>query len=231
MAGEPQPDSLDGWVAIRANAFAEPEEPRPKLRFLVAWNAVESKFAVTCHNRTLQEEQAARREGEGGGPGPEEQQQQPPSWAGLYSSQALQGVHRQLAALNAQLEPCFPQLPPALSGGGAGAGGGLWTLLFPSCPVLAEAELEALCRRLEDYLGWALELCGRKALLDSLFDQDQEEEEEYFENLKDFRRKALKAQLTRAKEAVRRVQKIHVSATAATEGGGRWWGLVGVIVG
>lgn len=209
MDAELQPDSLDGWVAIKENVFGQPEAPH-KLRFLVAWNAVESKFAVTCHNRTLQE-QAGDREG-----APAEDGAEQPSWAGLYSSQALQGVHRQLAALNERLEPCFPALPPALTGHS-----GLWALLFPGCPVLEEAELEALCRCLERYLGWALELCGRKALLDTLFAQDQDEEDEYFENLQEFRRKALKGQLTGAKEALRRVQETGGLRDGRGRGGAR----------
>ncbi|XP_073160146.1 WASP homolog-associated protein with actin, membranes and microtubules isoform X2 [Lepidochelys kempii] len=200
MAAEPQPDSLEGWVAIRENAFAEPEPH--KLRFLVGWNEVESKFAVTCHNRTLQEQQrgaAGRAAGEGGEETPAREQQQ--SWAGLFSAQALLGVHQQLAALSERLEPCFPQLPPVLPGQSSGS---LWTLLFPSGPELEEAELEALCRGLERYLGWALELCGRRVVLDSLFAQDQQQEAEYFENLHEFRRKALKGHLLGAKEALRR---------------------------
>nr|XP_005307302.4 LOW QUALITY PROTEIN: WASP homolog-associated protein with actin, membranes and microtubules [Chrysemys picta bellii] len=207
MEAEPQPDSLEGWVAIRENAFAEPEPH--KLRFLVGWNEIESKFAVTCHNRTLQEQQRGGRPGRRGrgrgDPAPEQQQ----SWAGLFSAQALLGVHRQLAALSERLEPCFPQLPPVLPGQSSGS---LWTLLFPSGPVLEEAELEALCRGLERYLGWALELCGRRVVLDSLFAQDQEQEAEYFENLHEFRRKALKGHLVRAKEALRRVLQKHKNA-------------------
>ncbi|XP_029143073.1 WASP homolog-associated protein with actin, membranes and microtubules [Protobothrops mucrosquamatus] len=129
------------------------------------------------------------------------------SWAGLYSPQALVGVHRQLAALSQQLEPCFPPLPPALTGPS-----GFWALLFPSCPVLGESELESLCRRLEAYFGWALEVCGRKTLLESLFAHDQQEEEEYFENMQAFRRKSLKGQLTAAKEALRGVLHKHKDA-------------------
>uniref|UniRef100_A0A8C6VHK9 WASP homolog associated with actin, golgi membranes and microtubules n=1 Tax=Naja naja TaxID=35670 RepID=A0A8C6VHK9_NAJNA len=192
-----QPDSLEGWVAIKENLFGQPEPPH-KLRFLVAWNAVESKFAVTCHNRTLQERAGGEKEA-----GDEQRL----SWAGLYSPQALAGVHRQLAALNQQLEPCFPALPPALS-----SPSGFWALLFPSCPVLEETELETLCRRLEVYFGWALEVCGRKTLLDALFAHDQEEEEEYLENLQEFRRKSLKGRLTAAKEALRGVLHKHKDA-------------------
>uniref|UniRef100_A0A8C7BF33 WASP homolog associated with actin, golgi membranes and microtubules n=1 Tax=Neovison vison TaxID=452646 RepID=A0A8C7BF33_NEOVI len=38
-----QPDSLEGWVPVRDDLFAEPE--RRQLRFLVAWNDAEAKFA------------------------------------------------------------------------------------------------------------------------------------------------------------------------------------------
>ncbi|XP_026565288.1 WASP homolog-associated protein with actin, membranes and microtubules [Pseudonaja textilis] len=209
---EMQPDSLEGWVAIKENLFGQPEPPH-KLRFLVAWNAVESKFAVTCHNRTLQERAGGEKEGKEEEEEEEDEEEgeagdeQRLSWAGLYSPQALAGVHRQLAALNQQLEPCFPALPPALSGPS-----GFWALLFPSCPVLGETELETLCRRLEVYFGWALEVCGRKTLLDALFAHDQEEEEEYFENLQEFRRKSLKGRLTAAKETLRGVLHKHKDA-------------------
>ncbi|KAH0619993.1 hypothetical protein JD844_014478 [Phrynosoma platyrhinos] len=172
-----QPDSLEGWVAVKAEAFSQPEAAH-RLRFLVAWNRVEGKFAVTCHNRTLQERTEEEEEAEGD----TEAESQASSWAGFYSPQALQGTHRQLAALDPKLASAFPAFPAALAGGGPS---GLWALLFPSRAAVPEAELEALCRRLERYLGWALELCGRKVLLGLLFAQDQEEEEEYFENLQE----------------------------------------------
>ncbi|KAM4577621.1 junction-mediating and -regulatory protein-like [Odontesthes bonariensis] len=41
-----------GWVAVRPNAFEEKE--KHKLVFIVAWNEVEGKFAITCHDRTVQ---------------------------------------------------------------------------------------------------------------------------------------------------------------------------------
>ncbi|XP_042330590.1 WASP homolog-associated protein with actin, membranes and microtubules isoform X2 [Sceloporus undulatus] len=192
-----QPDSLEGWVAVKAEAFSEPE-PAHRLRFLVAWNRVEGMFAVTCHNRTLQEEQQQQ---------DEEAEEEASSWAGFYSPRALQGAHRQLSALDPQLASAFPALPSALADDGGGAWG-LWSLLFP-VPEVSEAELEALCRRLERYLGWALELCGRKVLLELLFAQDLQEEERYFENLQEFRRKALKGRLAEAKEALRRILHQH----------------------
>ncbi|CAG5922608.1 unnamed protein product [Menidia menidia] len=46
-------DNLEsGWVAVRPNAFEEKE--KHKLVFIVAWNEVEGKFAITCHDRTVQ---------------------------------------------------------------------------------------------------------------------------------------------------------------------------------
>ncbi|XP_037536990.1 junction-mediating and -regulatory protein isoform X2 [Nematolebias whitei] len=46
-------DSLEsGWVAVRPNAFEEKE--KHKFVFIVAWNEVEGKFAITCHDRTIQ---------------------------------------------------------------------------------------------------------------------------------------------------------------------------------
>ncbi|XP_035996385.1 junction-mediating and -regulatory protein-like [Fundulus heteroclitus] len=46
-------DSLEsGWVSVRPRVFDEKE--RHKFVFIVAWNDVEGKFAITCHNRTVQ---------------------------------------------------------------------------------------------------------------------------------------------------------------------------------
>eukprot|EP00076_Gallus_gallus_P044175 XP_025009713.1 WASP homolog-associated protein with actin, membranes and microtubules isoform X1 [Gallus gallus] len=185
---EPQPDSLEGWVAVRDTAFAEPQPP-PRLRFLVGWNEAEGAFAVTCHCRAETAERA------------------PQSWAGLFSAPALRGVHRQLAAVCPRLEPALPALPPALPG----ASGGLWAVLFPSGPAPSEAEVAELCRQLERYLGWALELCGGRVLLDVLFAADRRDDE-YFESLHEFRGKALHGHLARAKEALRRVLQQHKNA-------------------
>ncbi|NXF92712.1 WHAMM protein, partial [Eubucco bourcierii] len=185
---EPQPDSLEGWVAVRDTAFAESQPPR--LRFLVAWNGVEGAFAVTCHGRA---EAAA---------------QAPQSWAGLFSEAALRGVHRQLAAVCPRLEPAFPTLPSPL----LGAAGGLWAVLFPGGAGPGEAEMQKLCRELEVYLGWALELCGGRVVLDALFADDRRHDDEYFESLHELRGRALRGHLTRAKEALRRVLQEHKNA-------------------
>uniref|UniRef100_A0A3B4U5H0 JMY/WHAMM N-terminal domain-containing protein n=1 Tax=Seriola dumerili TaxID=41447 RepID=A0A3B4U5H0_SERDU len=46
-------DNLEsGWVSVRPRVFDEKE--RHKFAFIVAWNDIEGKFAITCHNRTVQ---------------------------------------------------------------------------------------------------------------------------------------------------------------------------------
>lgn len=49
-----------GWVSVRPNAFEEKE--KHKFVFIVAWNDIEGKFAVTCHDRTVQKRSAVARD-------------------------------------------------------------------------------------------------------------------------------------------------------------------------
>ncbi|XP_074424778.1 junction-mediating and -regulatory protein-like isoform X2 [Larus michahellis] len=44
------------WVAVRPHAFQERE--KQKFVFIVAWNEIEGKFAITCHNRTAQRQRS-----------------------------------------------------------------------------------------------------------------------------------------------------------------------------
>ncbi|NWR88610.1 WHAMM protein, partial [Furnarius figulus] len=88
----------------------------------------------------------------------------------------------------------------------------LWAVLFPGGAAPGEAELQELCRALELYLGWALELCGGRVVLDALFAADRRCDEEYFESLQELRGRALRGHLARAKEALRRVLQQHKSA-------------------
>ncbi|XP_078252868.1 junction-mediating and -regulatory protein [Rhinoraja longicauda] len=57
-------DNLESdWVAVRPNAFDEKEKHR--FVFIVAWNEVEGKFAITCHNRTVQRKKIGARDHHG----------------------------------------------------------------------------------------------------------------------------------------------------------------------
>lgn len=48
------------WVAVRPHVFDERE--KHKFVFIVAWNEIEGKFAITCHNRTAQRQRSSSRE-------------------------------------------------------------------------------------------------------------------------------------------------------------------------
>lgn len=48
------------WVAVRPHVFDEHE--KHKFVFIVAWNEIEGKFAITCHNRTAQRQRSGSRE-------------------------------------------------------------------------------------------------------------------------------------------------------------------------
>lgn len=198
-----QPDSLEGWVPVREDLFAEPEQHQ--LRFLVAWNDTEGKFAVTCHDRTAQ-----RRRREGSRPEPESEPEpaaSPPSWAGLLSAAGLRGAHRQLAALWPPLERCFPPLPPELdasAGGAWGLGLGLWALVWPARAGPGDAALQELCWRLERYLGEAASGCGGAAVRDALFPADGGAPD--CESLRDFRERALRARWTAADARLHQVR-------------------------
>uniref|UniRef100_A0A2K6G056 WASP homolog associated with actin, golgi membranes and microtubules n=2 Tax=Propithecus coquereli TaxID=379532 RepID=A0A2K6G056_PROCO len=199
-----QPDSLEGWVPVREDLFAEPE--RHQLRFLVAWNDAEGKFAVTCHDRTAQ-----RQRHKGSRPEPEPAAP-PPSWAGLLSAAGLRGAHRQLAALWPPLEHCFPRLPPELDAGGGGAwrGLGLWGLVWPARAGPGEAALQELCRQLERYLGQAADGCGGVTVRDALFPAEGGAAD--CESLREFRERALRARWAEAGARLRQVLQGHGKA-------------------
>uniref|UniRef100_A0A672SCU6 WASP homolog associated with actin, golgi membranes and microtubules n=1 Tax=Sinocyclocheilus grahami TaxID=75366 RepID=A0A672SCU6_SINGR len=175
-------DSLDGWVAVKRDAFDDSESH--KLRFIVEWNEIETKFAVTCHNRTLQ------RRGDASG-----------SCAGLFSGEQLSGVGAHLSGVRDELGPLFPDLTRFREPS-------LWELLFSSAP---RCDADAACRQLERYFGVAVDACGRKIVLDALFSVTEADEREYFENLQEFKCKAMRDEMTRAKDTLGALLQTHPS--------------------
>uniref|UniRef100_A0A673IKF1 Junction-mediating and -regulatory protein-like n=1 Tax=Sinocyclocheilus rhinocerous TaxID=307959 RepID=A0A673IKF1_9TELE len=173
-------DALEcGWVSVRPNAFEE--KHKHKFVFIVAWNEIEGKLAVTCHDRTVQ-----RR----GGSAEPELGDSPPdsSWAGLFSFQELRAAHLQLCAVNSDLEPCLPAFPEEQT---------VWTVLF-GAPDLSARDADSLCFQLQVYLGHALDTCGWRILSQVLF-PDSDDSEEYYESLSELRQKGYKDALQRAK--------------------------------
>lgn len=190
-------DSLEGWVAVRSNLFEEAEAF--KLGFIVQWNVIECKFAVTCHNRTLQRKKRGA-DGADGVPGDPQT-----SWAGLFSVRDLRHVHQQLRCVADILASCFPDLSEFEDGN-------IWDVLFLNRRSASEdderRDLDSPCRKLEKYLSAAVDLCGREIVLDTLFTQDERDVEEYFENLQEFKRKTLQEEMSRAKGLLRQVRQV-----------------------
>lgn len=186
-------DSLDGWVAVKSNIFEESETF--KLGFIVQWNVIEGKFAVTCHNRTLQRQ---RRKAEVF----EDCQM---SWAGLYSVNDLKNIHQQFSCVADVLVNCFPDLSEFEDGN-------IWDLLFLNRRCNPEEDddrdLDTPCRKLEKYFSTAIDVCGRKIVLDTLFCQDERDVEDYFENLQEFKKKTMQEELSRAKSELRQVRHL-----------------------
>ncbi|XP_076978447.1 WASP homolog-associated protein with actin, membranes and microtubules [Tamandua tetradactyla] len=207
---EGQPDSLEGWVPLRGDLFAEPE--RHQLHFLVAWNDAEGKFAVTCHDRTAQRRRR-RREGGPPGPGPAP----PPSWAGLLSAAGLRGAHRQLAALWPPLERCFPRLPPELEARAGARAPGLWALLWPAPAGPGEAALRELCAHLERYLGEAAGGCGCATLRDALFPAEAATAAADCESPRALRERTLRAREAEARARLRQLLERHQEASTMVE--------------
>ncbi|KAM3940049.1 junction-mediating and -regulatory protein [Leptodactylus fuscus] len=214
-------DTLESdWVAVRPNVFEE--KGRHKFVFIVAWNEVEGKFAITCHNRTAQRQRSAdkggsrspsrREEPEGspvkrdsstppaGSPAREpEPQDEDCSWAGLFSFQDLRAVHQQLCSVSAELEPCLPAFPEEPSG--------MWSVLFGP-PELSEDLVEDLVCRLQQYLGHALDTCGWKILSQVLF-TESDDPEEYYESLSELRHKGYEEALQRARRRLQELLEKH----------------------
>lgn len=189
-----RPDSLDGWVAIKSNIFEEPEVF--KLGFIVQWNVIECKFAVTCHNRTLQRRRRKEKFSLTG--------EHQSSWAGLFSVSDLKHIHQQLICVSDVLAPCFPDLSEFEDGS-------VWDLLFPSRKYGSDDERrvsDAPCRTLETYFSTAIDFCGRTIVLDTLFYQDERDADDYFENLQEFKRKSMHDEMSRAKGHLRQVESL-----------------------
>lgn len=185
-------DSLEGWVAIKCDIFDEAETF--KLGFIVEWNVIESKFAVTCHNRTLQRQKRKCQ--------PTMVSEPQASWAGLFSLSDLKYIHQQLSCVADILGGCFPDLSEFEEGN-------IWDLLFLTRRSEPhdheERDFDSPCRKLEKYFSTAIDVCGRKIVLDTLFTQDERDVEEYFENLQEFKKKTMQEEMARAKAHLRQV--------------------------
>ncbi|XP_053263815.1 junction-mediating and -regulatory protein [Podarcis raffonei] len=129
------------------------------------------------------------------------------SWAGLFSFQDLRAVHQQLCSVSSELEPCLPVLPEEPSG--------MWTVLF-GAPEMSEEEMDALCCRLQVYLGHCLDTCGWKILSQVLF-TETDDPEEYYESLSELRQKGYEEVLQRARKRIQELLEKHKNTESMVE--------------
>lgn len=202
-------DSLDGWVAIKSDIFENTE--RQNIRFLVQWSEEETKFAVICHNRTLQ--QRMRRRMKIDEEEEEEEEGSESSWASMFSASELKHIHQQLSGSADALSGLLPELSDF-------SAAGVWDTLLRRTGTEPEQErdVEAVCVQLERYFSIAVDVCGVKILLETLFPQDEEgEEDKYCENLQEFKRRAMEEQVRRAKNTLDTIVQSHRAAAGLVQ--------------
>lgn len=136
-----QPDSLEGWVAIKDHPFLEKCARKTKLVFHVAWNDVESRVAVTCRRCSNNTDATS-----------------PTAWTAAFTFSELRGIHDQLSLVHPSLGQYMPVLPAEPRG--------LWAYF-----AQVEAPDDSMCGEIYRYLNTALELCGETLLINTLFEE------------------------------------------------------------
>ena len=170
-----QPDSLEGWVAIKENPFSDNVMP-PRLTFHVCWNNLGRKVAVTCRQRSRvasdTEEHLVR--------------------TGLFSFEELRCIHELLSLVHPSLGPYLPVLPEEPRG--------LWA--FVSYQETPE-NIDEICQQLGNYFPIALDTCKEKLLMSTLFEENSVQE--YFENISELRRQGYDQLISIAEEELKNV--------------------------
>ncbi|XP_019618937.1 PREDICTED: junction-mediating and -regulatory protein-like [Branchiostoma belcheri] len=177
-----QPDSLEGWIAIKETPFDDPDA-RTRLKFLVGWNNAENKLAITCHNVAKCKKRSSDDDR---------------SWAGMFSFQDIRHAHQQMSLVYPQLEPYLPVMPEEMST--------LWGYLnYYMGTYNNDTEVsETVVSDVETYLRVALDVCGKKLVVDTLFMEDSSTDA-YFENLNDLKRRGYEDAVSRAADHLKEV--------------------------
>lgn len=168
-------DSMEGWVPIKFNPFADDSLP-PRMTFLVSWNDVERKIAITCrlHSRTVSD----NKEDE--------------SRTGIFSFQEIRGAHEMLCLIQPSLRPYIPNFPEDPWS--------IWTMFAP--PDVPE-NIDEICEDVVDYLTMALEVCKEKLLMSTFFEEHCPDD--YFESISDLRKRDFLEGICNAEEEMQNV--------------------------
>lgn len=167
---EDQLDSLEDWVAVKHDPFSESNLP-PKLLFIVGWNELEKKIAVTCrqHNRVVSDVAESGNR------------------TGLFTFSEIRAVHELLCLVHESLSPYLPDLPVEPRG--------LWTFISP---MTTPENIDSICQQLEIYFQNMLDICNEKLLISTLFEEFTAED--YFENFSEIHRRSYEESVQLAKE-------------------------------
>jgi len=172
-----QLDSLEGWVAIKDHPFMEKCSSKAKVVFTVVWDELEGKLSVKCQRLALDQTNSASC-------------MDPSESTGVFTFGQLRGIHQQLSLVHPSLASYLPRLPSEPRG--------LWAYIAP-----AEPADEFICEDVLRYFKIALDICGDRLLLDTLFEEHSIDE--YFEKISELRRRAYDDAVSRATEQLESV--------------------------
>ena len=168
-------DSLEGWVAVKEDAFKDETTP-PRMVFLVSWHDTEHRVAVTCRTRS----RVAR------------DTEDCSSRSAAFTMQELKGVHNVLKLIHPLLDDYFPPLPDQPKG--------VWAIFYS--PKVPE-NIESICHALEKYYTLALDICKETLLMSTLFEEP--DTTEYFESMGELKKQGLLEEIRNAEEELRNV--------------------------
>ncbi|XP_072038876.1 junction-mediating and -regulatory protein-like [Amphiura filiformis] len=182
-------NSFEDWVAVKDEAFTK-EPIKTRFKFIVDWNEYERKVNIICHEgkarvvkRTLNNKvgmvsKSKQKENiDNGG--------EPNSWCGLLSLGEIAYAHQQMCLVEPELASEIMELPDEPRG--------IWSLIY-STEIPPE-----FCIKLECYLSRAAEICGKKLLTETLFNNDRGIDN-YLENFSELRQKAYEADVESVKQ-------------------------------
>ena len=194
-------NSHEDWVAVKEEAFSK-DPIKTRLRFIVDWNELERKVNITCHEgkarvvkRTLHNKGAIIKNVSNTSKRKEvvENGQGPSSWSGVVSLGEIAYAHQQMCLVEPELSNQVLELPDEPRG--------IWSLLY-SVEIPPD-----FCSKLEHYLNTAAEICGKKLLTETLFD-NATGIDDYLENFSELRQKAYEADVENVRQRLEEAEKL-----------------------
>jgi hypothetical protein len=169
-------DSLEDWVPIKPNLFKMDGELSKRYIFMISWNDLNRKVAITCRLRNrvasdLEDNDSRSR---------------------LFSFNEIKAIHGILCLVHPSLSPHLPPLPDEPRS--------LWAYLGYMGP---DYDFDEICYQLEGYFVVALEICKEHLLMTTLFEEP--DTKEYFDNMSELRRQNLEDEVGKCEDRLKNV--------------------------